>query len=440
MSLAAPVFHSWGRHNATPEAVLRPVGQGALRVPVTPYLAHGNGRSYGDSCLTTGTMVDMRGLDRILDFDPATGALKAEAGVMLADVLECVIPHGWFLPVTPGTRFVTLGGALANDVHGKNHHRAGSFGRHVLGFELLRSDGSRLPCSPVQNAEWFAATVGGMGLTGIVPWLEMQLRRVTSPDVVQDTLPLACLGDFFMALDESDARHDYAVAWIDSLATGSALGRGLMLRASHAMEAGMAASGHGRGKPLPFPFDPPFSLINATTLKVFNTVYRWRNLARASGSRVPWQSFFYPLDAVKDWNRAYGPKGLRQFQCVLPRTQAEAAVREMLQVSQRASHASFLTVLKSFGGMAPVGLLSFARPGVTLTLDFPHRGDETDALLARLDAVTLAAGGAVNPYKDARMGQEVFRASFPGWERMVPFLDPMAGSLLSRRVGLTTEP
>jgi FAD/FMN-containing dehydrogenase len=377
----------------------------------------------------------MMGMNRILAFDPASGVMRAEAGVTLAGILERAIPLGWFLPVTPGTRFVTLGGAIANDVHGKNHHRAGSLGRHVRALSLVRSDGTLRICSPDQYSDWLCATIGGMGLTGLIGWAEIQLMRVSSPDVMQESLKLAKLSDFFDRLDETDARFEYGVAWLDSLASGTSLGRGVMMRANHA-PSGATQPGHRR---IALPFTPPVPLVNRLTMRAFNTLYRWRALAGPPEKTVPWASFFYPLDAVAHWPRAYGPRGLRQHQSVLPRMTAESAVAQLLEAARAAGHASFLTVLKSFGTMPGAGLLSFARPGVTLTLDFAYRGSVTDALLDRLDALTLEAGGAVNSYKDARMSAGTFRASFPNWRDFLPFLDPLAESRFSRRVGLTGE-
>ncbi len=431
---------SWGGLTARPSRILRPADHEALRAPTEPFLAHGAGRSYGDSALIAGgTLIDMTGMRRILAFDPATGILRAEAGVTLADILERAIPLGWFLPVTPGTRHVTLGGAIANDVHGKNHHRAGSFGAHVTALSLIRSDGARMICSPTENANWLAATIGGMGLTGLIGWAEIRLARVPSPHVMQEAVPLACLSDFFGHIDDSDAGFEHVVAWIDSLATGRALGRGVLLRGNHAdPQSDPKAGQRGLSGPLlSLPFTPPMPLVNRLSMRAFNAAYRWRALAAPRTRIVPWQSFFYPLDAIAHWNRAYGPKGLRQHQSVLPRATAEAAVAAMLAAAQAAGHASFLTVLKSFGEKPGAGLLSFARPGVTLTLDFAYRGAKTDALLAQLDTITLAAGGAVNPYKDARMSAETFRASFPDWQKALPYLDPCARSLFSERVGLT---
>lgn len=429
-----PEYRSWGRLAADAGDIVRPGEAHGLSAPARPYLAYGNGRSYGDSCLPAGgALVDMRGLNRILAFDPGSGLLRAEAGVLLSDILAFVIPQGWFLPVTPGTQLVTLGGALANDVHGKNHHRAGTLGRHVTAFELIRSDGTRRLCTPQENAGWFAATIGGMGLTGLVSWIEIALLRAPCPDVRQETVRLDRLADFFALSAESDAQFDYVVAWIDSLAAGRSLGRGKLLR-GNLVEAGRARARAGWS--LPFPLDPPVPLINGLTMRAFNALYRGLPWPARRTATVPWTGFFYPLDRVRDWNRAYGPGGLRQFQCVVPFGEAETAVREMLERSQRAGHASFLTVLKAFGDLPSPGLLSFPRPGMTLTLDFPYRGTATDALLAELDAVTLAAGGAINPYKDARMSAAAFEASFPDWRAIRPYLDPMARSAFAERVGL----
>ncbi|MGL4729170.1 MAG: FAD-binding oxidoreductase [Bosea sp. (in: a-proteobacteria)] len=438
MALLEALQTSWGGMSARAARVIRPANHEALSAPQGRYLAIGAGRSYGDSALIDGgTLIDTHGMRRILSFDPASGIMRAEAGISLAEILECAIPLGWFLPVTPGTRYVTLGGAIANDVHGKNHHRAGSFGRYVTSLLLLRSDGSQRVCSPHENAAWLNATIGGMGLTGVIGWAEIQLLRVTSPDVRQETIPLGRLADFFSHLDESDARFEYGVAWLDSLAKGASLGRGVLMRANHATAS---EPGRAMAKParvLSLPFTPPISLVNGLSMRAFNAAYRWRATSGPAERLVPWASFFYPLDGVAHWNRAYGPKGLRQHQSVLPRNGAENAVSEMLMVAQAAGHASFLTVLKSFGDRPGAGLLSFARPGVTLTLDFAYRGAATDALLERLDAITLAAGGAVNPYKDGRMSADTFRASFPEWRNILPFLDPHAESCFSNRVGLT---
>jgi FAD/FMN-containing dehydrogenase len=395
-------------------------------------LGFGNGRSYGDSCLNgSGTLIDMRGMNRILSFDPATGIIEAEAGTMLAEIIAHAAPHGWFPAVVPGTRFVTLGGAIANDIHGKNHHRRGSFGCHVAGFRLLRSDGRLLSCSSVSNPGLFAATIGGMGLTGLVLTVRLRLMRVSSPDVIETVTPFAGLDDYFDRAEAEDEANEYAVAWIDQLAGGRRAGRGLLLTANHAppgdVPTDLAAAR------LSVPFDLPFGVLNRPSLTMFNAAYRLSKTRHREPSRSPSASFFFPLDGVRDWNRLYGPRGLRQHQSVVPHEAARSAIPELLEETRRAGQASFLTVLKRFGSIASPGLIPFARPGYTLTLDFPWRGATTDRLLDRLDAITRGAGGAVNPYKDANMSPATFAAGFSRWSEVEALRDPAFMSDFWRR-------
>jgi FAD/FMN-containing dehydrogenase len=429
-----PDIRSWGGLEARDTELVDP--DAWIAAPSQhrrPVLAYGNGRSYGDSCLNDGgALIAGRALDRILAFDRKSGLITCEAGVMLDALLNLVVPAGWFPPVTPGTCFVTLGGALANDVHGKNHHRAGTFGRHVRAFELVRSDGSRLTCAPDINGELFAATIGGFGLTGLITQITLQLMPIASAEMRQETLHFDGLDRFFAIAAESDATHDYTVAWIDSLAGGAALGRGVFFRANHA-PASHAPPPRAR-RSLPFPFKPPVPLINRLTVRAFNMLYRAAQPRSPEPRRIPYRPFFYPLDRVKDWNRAYGPRGLRQFQCAIPMAHARAAVEEMLRRTLAAGEASFLTVLKVFGDVPSPGMMSFPLAGATLTLDFPNRGDATARLLDELDRITIAAGGRVNPYKDARMSPETFEASFPHWRDFARYIDPGFSSGFWRRV------
>lgn len=433
MSSAPPRLRSWGGLEARDSALLAPAAWLAAPGGNRPVLAYGNGRSYGDSCLNDGGgLIAARRLGRILSFDAASGIIVCEAGVLLDEVLELGVPAGWFPPVTPGTCFVTIGGALANDVHGKNHHRAGTFGRHVLAFELARSDGSRLSCTPTQNAELFAATIGGMGLTGLVTQVTLQLMKVESGEMLQETLHFDGLGRFFEIAAESDATHDYTVAWVDSLAGGSGFGRGVFFRANHAPASDAPPA---KAAPtLPFPLKPPFPLINRLSLRAFNALYRAAQPRSPEPRRIPYRPFFYPLDRVNDWNRAYGPKGLRQFQCAVPMAHARDAVEAMLRLTLKAGESSFLTVLKLFGEVPSPGLMSFPIPGATLTLDFPHRGERTLKLLDELDRIAISAGGRVNPYKDARMSAQSFEASFPHWRDFARHIDPGFSSSFWRRV------
>lgn len=403
---------------------------------VNAILAYGNGRSYGDSCLNgLGTLIDMRSRNRIIDFDGQTGLLKAEAGAMLSDIIDHVGPHGFFPPVVPGTRFVTLGGAIANDVHGKNHHRRGTFGCHVESLTLLRSDGVYRRCSSKQDVELFRATIGGLGLTGLILSAEVRMMKVGSTDVDERVTRFGNLAEYFDIAGAMDEENEYSVAWIDQLASGRAAGRGLLIAGNHAAGGGAAAA---RG--LPFrprvPFRPPVSVIGRPFLKLFNGAYYWRKGASAETHRAGAGSFFFPLDGVGEWNRLYGPHGLFQHQSVIPDDAARTAVAELLRIARDAGEGSFLTVLKRFGGIASPGLLSFPRPGYTLTLDFPNRGEKTLALLRELDRVTVAAGGAVNPYKDARMSAKVFAASFPGWQRLEALRDPAFMSDFWRRTAM----
>jgi FAD/FMN-containing dehydrogenase len=424
--VSAPL-RSWGGLQA-PNAVR--LSQSAPRAGAA-YLPVGLGRSYGDSALPArGVALTTRSRNAIVSFDRETGLIEAEAGVTIDALIDVALGAGWFAPVAPGTAQVTLGGAAANDIHGKNHHGAGSFGAHVRALTLSRSDGPTRALTP--GDPLFAATIGGMGLTGLIERLTLQLMRVPGGAIEQSVVRLPNLEAFFDQIDESEARAPYNVAWIDSLARGRALGRGLLFEGRH-----IAGPADRKRALVRVPFTPPWSPIAPATMAAFNLLYR-ALAGRTGGPRpVRLDSFFFPLDAVTGWSRLYGPRGLRQHQSVYPLEAACACVRAALTASHAADQASFLTVLKRFGDRPSPGMLSFARQGVTLTLDFPYRGAQTDALLDRLDAIAIDAGGAVNPYKDARMSARTFARSFPQADAFRAFIDPMAASLLSDRVGLT---
>ncbi|MEO1703272.1 MAG: FAD-binding oxidoreductase [Pseudomonadota bacterium] len=399
--------------------------------PENALLPYGNGKSYGDSCHNNqGVLADMASMNRILGFDPNTGIIDVEPGVMLHTIIDLVAPHGWFLPVTPGTRFVTLGGAIANDVHGKNHHRQGTLGCHVEAITLLRSTGV-FHLSAAENADLFSATIGGMGLTGIITHARLKLMRVGSPDVIETRMPFTSLSQYFERAEAEDEANEYAVAWLDQL-NGE---RGVLMSANQADGGEFTPCAH---KPkISVPFDLPFNALNGWSLRAFNSLF-FAAKSRGAGKpqRASWQSYFYPLDAVGNWNRLYGPRGLFQHQSVIPFDAAEEAVPALLQASRAAGEASFLTVLKRFGAVESPGLLSFPTPGYTLTLDFPNRGASTLALLDRLDAITLGAGGRINPYKDARMAANTFKRGFPQWVTLEALRDPVIMSDFWRRTVL----
>lgn len=441
---ATQVFSSWGRVLREPHLALG-LGSRHQALPLPPdgqtLLPYGNGRSYGDSNLNPGGALLLGGqLDRFIQFDPATGLLRCEAGVLLSTILRLVVPQGWFLPVTPGTQFVTVGGAIANDVHGKNHHQAGSFGNHVTQLELLRSDGSRRVCSPTQHADWFAATIGGLGLTGLITWAEIQLRRIANPFLDTESIKFRCLEEFFELSTESERDHEYTVSWIDCAFSGRRLGRGLFNRGNHAaaaldLDALPSHLPSGVGEPSRrVPFTPPVSLINTLSLKTFNTLYFNRQRADVVRSVQHYRPFFYPLDALLEWNRIYGPKGFYQYQCVVPPERALEATRQLLQTIAHSGMGSFLAVLKQFGEPASRGMLSFPQPGTTLALDFPNQGPRLHRLFEALDRIVLEAGGRLYAAKDGRMGADLFKAGYPRWAEFTHYVDPRFSSGLWRRV------
>ncbi|MGR2930014.1 FAD-binding oxidoreductase [Acidithiobacillus ferriphilus] len=383
----------------------------------------------------SGALLDMRGLDRFLSFDHSTGILRCEAGVLLADILALVVPMGWFLPVTPGTRFVTVGGAIANDVHGKNHHRTGTFGQHVQRLALRRSDQGVVLCSVTENADLFHATIAGLGLTGAILWAEIQLRPIANAAMDTETIRFSNLDAFFDLSGESDRDYEYTVAWIDCLAQGKFLGRGLFMRGNHAtpQEKLPAPPGKTRG----FPVDMPFPLVNVWSLRAFNSLYYRKQFAKMRRTITHYEPFFYPLDGVLHWNRLYGRRGFLQYQCVVPPESAKESIRALLEIIATARSGSFLAVLKVFGNRFSPGLLSFPRPGATLALDFPNQGQHTLDLLDQLDTIVASAGGAVYPAKDARMSGEHFRQYFPRWEEFQRYIDPRFSSSFWRRVTRT---
>ncbi|RKH27763.1 FAD-binding oxidoreductase [Corallococcus sp. AB030] len=437
---------SWGRFPRV-EQQTRALAWRSDAVPQVEgsVLPHGLGRSYGDSCLNGGgTVLLTAGLDRLIDFDPTTGVVRCESGVSLDTLLRLAVPRGWFLPVTPGTKFVTVGGAIANDVHGKNHHRAGTFGRHVRRFELVRSDGSRRMCAPDENPDWFGATIGGLGLTGLVTWAEVQLKPIRNPFVIQETVPFENLDGFIRVSAESEADHDFTMSWVDCLARGRKLGRGLFYRGNFAptqferLPLSKSHLSHGSG--LAVPIDLPGFCLNRLSVSAFNFLYYHRERMKPSPRLVHYDPFFYPLDSVYGWNRIYGRRGFLQFQCVVPHATARDALRELLERSARGGLPSFLSVLKTFGDLPSPGWLSFPRPGYTLALDFANQGEKTWKLVESLDRVTREAGGAVYPAKDARMSPESFAAYFPKREQFSAYVDPAFSSSFWRRVNPVSLP
>jgi FAD/FMN-containing dehydrogenase len=424
---------SWGRLSSVPhDAVLLDpaVAERLSKSGEGCAVAFGQGRSYGDACLNAGGRLwQTTRLDCILGFDTSTGVLSCEAGVLLRDIQRCCVSQGWMLPVTPGTQMATVGGAIANDVHGKNHHVFGTFGEHVLSFKLLRSAGEVMHCSRTENPEYFAATVGGIGLTGVILEAMLQLRKVAGPWLETETVSYASAQEFFDLAQESEANWEYTVSWIDCLAGKG--GRGLFMRGNH-------IKGVTRAETTPrersFPLVPPISLVNKLSLRVFNNAYFYVNRRKHGKQIAHYQPFFYPLDNLQHWNRMYGRKGFYQYQSVVPIEQAAQATQAMLEAIARSGQGSFLAVLKTFAKRPPVGMLSFAQEGATLALDFPNKGAATEALFRRLDAIVLEAGGRIYLGKDARMPRSMFEASYPKLADFLRYRDPGISSEMSRRL------
>jgi FAD/FMN-containing dehydrogenase len=394
-------------------------------------LPYGNGRSYGDSCLANSNHVlYIRPLNRLIQVDWHRGTVLAEAGISLAEILEVSIPQGWFLSVTPGTQFATLGGAIANDVHGKNHHFRGTFGNHVRSFGLLRQGQELLTCTPEENAELFTATIGGLGLTGVITWAEIQLIPIRSARISSALLRFGNLAEFFALSAELDHRHEYSVAWIDCLATDRKAGRGVYIVGDHADDGPLEI---GRHRKLNVPLILPVSPINSLSLRIFNEAYWRAHPARLTRRQVGYEPFFYPLDRILHWNRIYGRKGFQQYQCVVPDATAETAMHELLKVIAGSGQGSFLAVLKRCGDIASPGLLSFPLPGTSLALDFPQRAG-LEKLFTRLDSIVRETGGRLYPAKDAHMNGNDFRLAYPAWERLDALRDPSLISQFWRRV------
>lgn len=434
----------WGRHpRVEGELIAARDAEGVTQALAGgPLIARGLGRAYGDAALGA-RVLDMRGFDRFLAFDPATGVFTAEAGVSLDAIIAALLPRGWFPHVTPGTRFVTLGGAIAADVHGKNHHREGSFGHFVEAFDLMGPDGTIRHCSREENAELFHWTLGGMGLTGVILRATIRLRRVETGWIRQTTLPAPSL-DAAMEIFEDNLDALYSVAWIDALAKGGKLGRSLVTLGAHARlselppPARIAPYETPDQRRLTFPFDLPGFALNPFTVGAFNALY-WRlGLRKAGEALVPWRPYFHPLDAVLGWNRMYGRRGFVQFQCAIPLPASREGLRALLTAISQAGAGSFLAVLKRFGPQE--GRLSFPTEGYTLALDFPLN-PRTESLLTELDRITADHGGRFYLAKDARMSAETLHrtdprfSEFAAWRRETGLASGFA-SAQSERLGL----
>ena len=429
-------YDSWGRYPTASQTAI-PVDSVRSPLPTSPppVLPYGNGRSYGDSCLNDGgVLIPTTEIQKIVEFDSEEGLLVCESGTLISAIHDLTIPDGWQLPVTPGTQLITVGGAIANDVHGKNHHRAGTFGCHVAGFDVHRSDGQVVHCSEDENQDLYRATIGGLGLTGLITLVRLRLRKISSPIVQTSSIPFNSLSEYMELAHWADRTFEYTAAWIDCSSGSKELGRGILFCGNQS-----SSDTNLRAKPRPsriklsVPFAPPFSLVNNFSVSAFNRLYFARQ-RRQPDANKDFREFLYPLDSIGRWNRIYGRQGFLQHQSVVPLNDATERLGSMLGEIRKARSGSFLAVLKTFGHMKSPGMMSFPRPGVTLALDFPIRKDVTFDLLDRLDEIVRNVGGAIYPAKDARMSHETFVSSFPLWEEFAERIDPSFSSSFWRRV------
>ena len=397
-------------------------------------IARGLGRSYGDSSLAP-RVLETRYLDHILELDPAGGTVRCEAGVGFDALLRAIVPRGFFLPVVPGTRFVTVGGAIASDIHGKNHHAAGSFCQHVHALTLLLASGEIVSCSRHERPELFRASCGGMGLTGLILDATFALKAISSSAIRETVIKAANLEEIF-ALFKTHRDSTYSVAWIDCLATGDALGRSLLLLGEHAEEGGLAAP---RKRAFPVPCNAPRFLIQRAAMRAFNALYYHRIRRDRLERERHYQGYFFPLDALAHWNRLYGRRGFLQYQLAVPHAAAGPCIRDVVGRVARSGRAAALGVLKVFGPGSD-HYLSFPIEGYTLAMDFPWDAGLL-AFLEELDAVVHDAGGRLYLSKDARMSGEALRRGYPQLDAFATVRERCGASgvfdsLQSRRLGL----
>lgn len=410
-----------------------------------PMIARGLGKSYGDAALNeNGQVVLTERLNRFIDFDLEQGLLTAETGVSLAEILNLIIPKGWFLPVTPGTQQITLGGCIAADVHGKNHHHVGSFGNYVEWLDLITADGSVQRCSPQNNVDLFWATVAGFGLTGIIGTACIKLQAITSSQMTVTHKSTPDLMQTLAILADKNLDDDYSVAWLDVLAPAKNFGRGILMTAHHSNQTELPdslAAATAKHRTFKVPLHAPTWLLNPTIGKLFNEIYYNLQKKKNKPLNISYQDYFYPLDKIHHWNRLYGKRGFLQYQCVIPMATAEQGLVKLLDHLRHSSYPAFLGVLKRFGKQSK-GFLSFPLPGLTLAVDLPIINNEIFKILNQLDEIVVTHGGRVYLAKDARLSAETFRAMYPEYGKFQAIknkVDPenYFSSSLSRRLALT---
>ena len=432
-------IHGWGRHPVIDAEVTYPSSRSAAVAAVATdtrhsMIARGMGRSYGDSALAA-RVISSRYLNLLLEFDPASGKVRCGAGVTLAELLEVFVPRGWFLPVTPGTQYVSVGGAIGSDAHGKNHHGRGCFSECVERFDIIVASGEVLTCSRGEHPELFHATCGGMGLTGVILEATLELMPLENSYVDEKTVKCANLEEALETFERCRG-STYSVAWIDCQATGRLTGRSLVMLGEHAASGTLDVAAK---RVLSVPVDLPGPLLNSRSIRAFNALYYHRVRARHSSRRLHYEAFFYPLDSLKDWNRLYGKGGFTQYQFVIPKAAGLAGISAILRRIAGSGRGSFLAVLKLLGP-ENANYLSFPMEGYTLALDFKLQPGLFE-LFEELDAMVFDHGGRIYLAKDCRLNAAGFRRGYPRWEAFQAVRERYGahgkfGSLQSERIGL----
>lgn len=411
-------------------------------------LPYGNGRSYGDSCLNSnGQLIKTNKLNHFIHFDKDNETITAEAGITLDELIRFLVPNAYFLYVLPGTKYITLGGAIANDIHGKNHHSAGSFGNQLVRFELVNENG-RFICSKSENPELFRATIGGLGLTGIITWAEIKVMENYNSEIYNESIKFYSLEEFFEINEQSTKHHEYTVAWLDISSDPKRIGRGIYMRANHVRNHTNIINGvkkepnleylplHKKGKNIPFTPE----LINNKTIDLFNKLYFDKQIDKNKLKYIHYDKYFFPLDGVGNWNKLYGKNGFIQYQFVLPFQKSTLEnifiLNQILNKINKGGFVSFLTVLKTFGEVKSLGLISFPKRGITLAIDFKidRNFGELLKILDQTDKIITELGGAIYIAKDARMSSETFKKSYPNWQELLKYKSPNLTSDFWERV------
>jgi len=422
---------SFGRYfKVQPKSIVAPYWLDEI-IKSTMYentLTVGNLKSYGDSCLSgDNNLIQTINFNKLISFDIKTGILKAEVGISLEDIINFIVPRGWFLPVTPGTKYITLGGAISNDVHGKNHHKFGTFGSFINSFELLTSDGQIRTCSPNENSALYNATIGGLGLTGTILTAEMRCFKIETSYLDVENIKFKSVKDFY-AINDDSVEWESTVAWVD-IANDC---RGIYNRGNFSNRRKYGLKLHSEKK-INFPLNYPF--INNFTISIFNQLFYSKQLTKIQKITAHYEPFYYPLDKLLNWNKVYGNKGLFQYQFVIP-LDARNELNDIVKIFKKYNQKSFLTVLKTFGELKSPGLMSFPKPGITMAVDFKYN-DKLHKCLAEADKIVMAVGGRLYPAKDSRMSAEDFYTMFPNIEEYKKYIDPNYSSDFSKRMNLT---